>query len=233
MEKIPDGQANLRDEIIRNLGSVYHAPGASRVTSTWEEPLLDALLHNVSDARAVHAVTPFFEESGGPGVFDALARRLGSVKGRLYTSTTDADGRARVYGPPEKLRELITKGGWELHGVKKVWDGDEDDAPLRELHGKFLSVTDSNGIRAMFGSANLTRAALLERSPEANVELVVIEHQSAAELRQALPKLPACRRMRWRSRSPSIPTKIILLVPGRAGTSWRRRTRRRPGVCLS
>lgn len=187
-ERIPDGHADLRDEIIRNLSSVHHTQGASRVTSTYEEPLLDALLHNASDARAVHAVTPFFEESDGPGVFDALERRLGSVKGRLYTSTTDADGTARVYGPPEKLRALITEGGWELHGVKKVWDGDEDDAPLRELHGKLLSVTDANGIRSMLGSANLTRAALLEGAPQANVELVVIEDQSAAELRQALPQ---------------------------------------------
>ncbi|MHB8492656.1 MAG: hypothetical protein ACYDA6_10660, partial [Solirubrobacteraceae bacterium] len=187
-ERIPDGQAALRHEIAASLGRVPQSQGASRVTSTWEEPLLDALLHDVDDARFVHAVTPFFEGSDGPGVFDALHKRLGAVRGRLYTSTADVDGRARVSGPPEKLQALITDGGWELHGVDKVWDGDEDGAPLRELHGKLLSVTNANGTRSMIGSANLTRAALLERAPQANVELVVIESQSAAELKRALPQ---------------------------------------------
>ena len=73
-------------------------------------------------------------------------------------------------------------------------DGDEDDAPLRALHGKLLSATHAGGSRVMIGSANVTRAALLgrastpERSGPANVELVLLRDGSRRACTPLLPQ---------------------------------------------
>jgi hypothetical protein len=186
--RVPVDQGKLGSEILGNLSDVSNMTGSSRVTSSFDEPLLDAILDGVGDVRRVDAVTPFFEGSDGPGVFDELRRRIGSPGGRLYTASEDADGRPCVSGPPEKLRQLTAVGGWELHSVNKVWDGDQEDAPLRGLHGKLLSVAHSGGVRVMIGSANLTRAALLHRAPGANVELVVIADGTNSDLKHMLPQ---------------------------------------------
>lgn len=186
--RIPSDQSKLSEEILGNLREVPSANGNSRVTSTWSGPLLDALLDGLTGVQRVDAVTPFFEGSDGPGVFDELNKRIGSANGRLYTATEEVDGRPRVSGPPEKLRELVAGSKWELRSVNKVWHGDEEGAPLRGLHGKLLGVTNTAGVRLMIGSANLTRAALLHRAPPANVELVVIQDGPASDLKHALPQ---------------------------------------------
>ena len=186
--RIPPDHSKLGVEMTANLRAVPSAGGSSRVASTWSGPLLDAVLDGISGVQRVDAVTPFFEGSDGPGVFDELRERIGSPPGRLYTATDEVDGRTRVSGPPEKLRELTIDDGWELHGVNKVWDGDEEGAPLRGLHGKLLGITHAAGVRLMIGSANLTRAALLHRVPGANVELVVLQDVSASDLKRALPQ---------------------------------------------
>jgi hypothetical protein len=193
IKRIPPDHHKLSLEIPGNLPAVPSASGSARVTSTWSEPLLDALLHGITGVRRVDAVTPFFEGSDGPGVFDELRERIGPQPGRLYTATDDVDGRTRVSGPPEKLRELTSDGRWELHGVNKVWDGDEEGAPLRGLHGKLLGVTHAAGVRLMVGSANLTRAALLHQAPTGNVELVVLQDVAASDLKHALPQATRLR----------------------------------------
>lgn len=188
---IPPEQGN--EPLVPSLSEVPPADGDSKLMSTWDGSLLDALLDGLECVKRVDAVSPFFEGSDGPGVFDRLAKRIGAVRGRLFTSTVDDVGRPPlVSGPPDKLRELITTGGWTLHSVKKEWEGDEDGAPLRGLHGKLLGIVHATGARVMMGSANLTRAALLGSAPNgANVELVVIEECTTNDLTQALPQATA------------------------------------------
>ena len=186
--KIPVAQRTSRAELAGNLASVPHAKGSSRVVSTWDGPLLGTLLEGVQKVSRIDAVTPFFEGTEGAGVFDALEKRLGPVKGRLYTASSNADGHPRIIGPADKLRRLVTSGGWSIYSVNEIWEGDEEGAPLRALHGKLLAVTHAGGVRLMIGSANITRAALLRQAPAANVELVVIEDGGPTDLKNALPQ---------------------------------------------
>lgn len=175
--------------LLARLAEVQDEEGASRVASSFEGPLLESFLDGFGETRRIDAVSPFFEGADGEGVFDRPRSELGQVKGRLFTGTTVADGGADlVSGPPEKLRELIEADRWELHAVAGTWDGDDDDAPPRSLHGKLIALQEDDRARMMTGSANLTRAALLRAVPQGNVELVVIEDCDPKMVRAALPQ---------------------------------------------
>jgi hypothetical protein len=175
--------------LLSRLAEVKDGEGGSRVASSFEGPLLEAFLAGFDGATRIDAVSPFFEGAEGEGVFDRLRKELGPVKGRLFTGTTVAEGGAdQISGPPEKLRELFDVDHWELHAVAETWDGDEDGAPPRSLHGKLLALRGSDRARVMSGSANLTRAALLRAVPQGNVELVVIDDCDPRTVRDALPQ---------------------------------------------
>lgn len=193
-ERVPAGQPTHQAAVRRLLENVADGAGDERVVSTWDEPLLDALFEGTTDVKRLDVTTPFFEGAEGPGVFDALTERAPKARGRLYASTIDNDGRAQVSGPPEKLETLLQTRRWSLHGVRASWDGDEEGAPLRALHGKLLAATHADGTRVMLGSANVTRAALLghastgERAGRANVELVVLRDTTPRDLPRILPQ---------------------------------------------
>lgn len=189
--RIPAQHSERRAGIRAMLDAVPDSRGDERIVSTWDEPLLEAFFASLPDVTALKVVSPFFEGSDGPGVFDALKQRAPTARGELHASVSLDDGKPRMSGPPAKLAELFSTDRWRLHGVRAVWDGDEEGAPLRPLHGKLLTATHSGGSRAMIGSANFTRAALLgraassESSGAANVELVLLRdgsHQASAAL---------------------------------------------------
>jgi len=192
--RVPTGQDQHRASISSMLDGVPAANGNERIVSTWDEPLLDALFDSLPPVKALDIVTPFFEGSDGPGVFDALRQRAGTAGGDLYASVTMDDGTPRMSGPPTKLAEVFSTKKWRLNGVRAVWDGDDEDAPLRALHGKLLAATHAEGVRLMMGSANVTRAALLgrasnpERPGPANVELVLLRDTTRRELTALLPQ---------------------------------------------
>jgi hypothetical protein len=191
---VPAQEAQLWAGISSMLQDVPTGGGQERIASTWDEPLLDALFASLPPVTALDVVTPFFEGSEGPGVFDALRQRAANARGQLYASVTTDEGRPQISGPPAKLAEVFSTKKWRLNRVRAVWDGDEDDAPLRSLHGKLLAATHADGARVMIGSANMTRAALLGRAstPEnpgrANVELVLLRDSTRRELTALLPQ---------------------------------------------
>jgi hypothetical protein len=192
--RVPAGQPRQREAVRAFLDDIPDGPGREWITSTWDAALLDALFDGVRDPRRISVVTPFFEGSEGPGVFDALAERAPNAKGDLYVSVSLDAGSPQIAGPPDKLGPLLATGAWTLHGVRSVWDGDEEAAPLRALHGKVLAVTHADGTRVMVGSANVTRAALLGlasasgRPGPANVELVLFRDTTNRDARAVLPQ---------------------------------------------
>jgi len=192
--RVPTQQPERRAGISAMLKSVPEGGGHERIVSTWDEPLLDAFFASLSPVTTLNVVSPFFEGSDGPGVFDALKQRASTARGELYASVSLDDGKPRISGPPAKLAEIFSTNRWRLHGVRAVWDGDEDDAPLRALHGKLLTATHNGGSRVMIGSANFTRAALLgrastsKRSGPANVELVLLRDGSRQASTALLPQ---------------------------------------------
>lgn len=192
--RIPTQQPERRAGISAMLESVPDGGGDERIVSTWDEPLLDAFFASLSPVTTLNVVSPFFEGSDGPGVFDALKQRAPTARGELYASVSLDDGKPRMSGPPAKLAELFSTNRWRLHAVRAVWDGDDGDAPLRALHGKLLTATHNGGSRVMIGSANVTRAALLgrastsESSGPANVELVLLRDGSRQASTALLPQ---------------------------------------------
>lgn len=192
--RVPEQQPEHRATIAAMLERVPDRRGNERIVSTWDEPLLDAFFASLPPVTTLNVVSPFFEGAEGPGVFDALKQRADTARGELYASVSVDEGRPRVSGPPAKLAELFATKRWRLYGVRPVWDGDEEHAPLRALHGKLLSATHSGGSRVMIGSANVTRAALLgrastaERSGPANVELVLLRDGSRQACAPLLPQ---------------------------------------------
>ena len=194
VDQIPEEHVQHRLALGTILDGVTPAVGSDRVTSSWDEPLLDALFAGVSKPQALDVVTPFFEGVDGEGVFDSVERRAPGIGGRLFVATTTDHGRPQVTGPPEKLGALIANGRWTMHGVRQTWDGDETGAPARGLHGKLLTLEHADGARTMVGSANVTRAALLGRARRdgsgggSNVETVVLRDASLAAVRRLLPQ---------------------------------------------
>lgn len=192
--RVPEEQAQHRASIRSMLKDVPAGGRHERIVSTWDEPLLDALFASLPPVTALDIVTPFFEGSDGPGVFDALRQRAANARGQLYASVTTDEGTPRISGPPAKLAEVFSTNKWRLNGVRAEWDGDEEGAPLRSLHGKLLAATHPDGARVMIGSANVTRAALLgrastpEKSGLANVELVLLRDCTRRELTALLPQ---------------------------------------------
>lgn len=187
---IPSAQQEHRTALLGVLDGIPSSTdGADRVTSTWEEPLLEALFHGIAAPKQLNVVTPFFEGAEGEGVFDRVRARAPHLSGRLFVSTTTDHGRAKVIGPADKLDELLADDRWTMHGVRTTWDGDEPGAPERGLHGKALSLEHGGGTRVMVGSANVTRAALLERAPRgSNVEIVLLRDMSTRNARDVLPQ---------------------------------------------
>lgn len=192
--RVPAQHADRRAGISAMLDGFPVVSANERIVSSWDEPLMEALFASLPPVEAVEVVTPFFEGSEGPGVFDDLRKRAPTARGELYTSVTIDDGTPRISGPPAKLAEVFRTKKWRLNSVRAVWDGDDDDAPLRSLHGKLLAATHADGSRVMIGSANVTRAALLgrannsESSGRANVELVLLRDTTRRELTALLPQ---------------------------------------------
>lgn len=193
-DRIPLGQTEQRETVRSLLDHIAASSGDERIVSTWDEVLFDALFEGLVEPRGIDVVTPFFEGSDGPGVFDAFASRAGQARGTLYASISLETERPQIIGPPEKLTDVFRTGRWQLRGVRATWDGDEHGAPMRALHGKLLAVTHREGSRVMVGSANVTRAALLgrastgERTGSANVELVLLRDGARRDLRDVLPQ---------------------------------------------
>ena len=181
--------ANVAAELARLVAQVPDGPGSSRLASSWDGPIADALLDGITNARTIDVVTPFFEGEGGPGMFDRLSRHLGAkAKARIWTTVERIDGRDVVRGPEEKLRALLDSKTWSLSSVNSTWDGDEEDAPLRALHGKLIAVEHGGSIRVLVGSPNATQAALLSRAPQGNVELGVLTEIPSRALAGLLPQ---------------------------------------------
>lgn len=184
-ERVP----NVADELAQLAARIPDGPGSSRLASSWDGPIADALLDGITNARTIDVVTPFFEGEDGPGVFDRLNSHLGAkAKGRIWTTVERADGRDVVRGPEDKLRALLDSKRWSLSSVNSRWDGDEEDAPLRALHGKLIAVGHDGGTRVLVGSPNATRAALLSRPPQGNVELGVLTDIPSRSLAHLLPQ---------------------------------------------
>lgn len=194
--RIPSAQSTHRTALAGVLDGIPSAPnGQDRVTSTWDEPLLDALFEGIAAPERIDIVTPFFEGATGDGVFDAIRARAPRISGRLFVSTSTDHGRVQVLGPADKLEALLAEGGWTLHGVRTVWDGDEAGAPERGLHGKALILEHSDGSRTMVGSANVTRAALLGQAPgQSNVEIVVLRNGTSKQAQGVLPQADELKR---------------------------------------
>ena len=87
----------------RSLKRVPEGRGDERIVSTWDEPLLDAFFGSLPPVTTLNVVSPFFEGSDGPGVFDALKQRAETARGELYASVSFDEGKPRVSGPPAKL----------------------------------------------------------------------------------------------------------------------------------
>lgn len=192
--RIPEQQLGRRAGIEAMLEAVPDSRGDERIVSTWDEPLLDAFFASLPNVTKLNVVSPFFEGSDGPGVFDALTKQAPTARGELYASVSADDEELRLSGPPAKLTDLFATDRWRLHGVRAVWDGDDEGAPLRQLHGKLLTATHADGSRMMIGSANFTRAALLGRaatsdsSGVSNVELVLLRDGSRQASASLLPQ---------------------------------------------
>lgn len=176
-------------ELAARVAQVPAGPGESRLASSWERPVLDAFLDGITHSQHVDIVTPFFEGEEGPGLFDELHRRLGSkLRGTIWTTVEASEQGPTVRGPEEKLQDLFKSGLWDLRAVGSVWQGDEEDAPLRSLHGKILAVRQGEKVRLVVGSPNATRAAMLGVAPRGNVELGVVVEVPVRRLKNLLPQ---------------------------------------------
>ena len=141
------------------------------------------------DANAIEVVSPFFEGEEGTGIFDILAERLPEAHGRLFLrAQTAGDGVLEVFAPEAKIKAAVDGGQWSLHQVLDTWEGDDEGAPPRTLHGKMVALKRANRAVAMVGSPNLTRAALLHKAPGGNVEIAVLAEMSARSLAALVPQ---------------------------------------------
>jgi hypothetical protein len=157
--------------------------------STFDGSLLERLIDTMPDANAIEVVSPFFEGEEGPGIFDILATRLPQAHGRLFVrAQTAGDGVLEVFAPEAKIKAAVDGGQWSLHQVLDTWEGDDEGAPPRTLHGKLLALKRANRAVAMVGSPNLTRAALLHKPPGGNVEIAVLAEMSARGLAALVPQ---------------------------------------------
>jgi hypothetical protein len=190
--------AERRDDVSRLRSALTGVPtggSGTRLVSSWDGPLLASFREGLGPASRVDVVTPFFETEGdedrpreGEGALERIDQLGSAPKGRLFVSAQALENRLEIRGPREKIDELLRSGRWTLHRVAEEWHGDQEGAPLRALHGKMLAACDDSRCRVMFGSANITNAALLHSAPGSNVELVVLAEMTPAQLRQLLPR---------------------------------------------
>ncbi len=167
-----------RDEVLglsKRLSERAGTTGRSSLLSSWDGPLLEAALAGVGPLSRVDVVSPFLEGEEGAGVFDALDHDR--LHGRLFLDADETDDGLAARGPQAKIDQLMATRRWTLYRVRRQWNGDDEDARLRRLHGKVLSLVTGRRARVLVGSANVTRAALLGTpggSPPGNVELCVL-----------------------------------------------------------
>ncbi len=163
--------------------------GATTLVSSFDGPLLPRVLADAGDVTDVDVVSPFFEDEGGPGVFDRLEEAFPKLRGRLFVRAQDDDGHVVIRGPEEKLTRLLSSGRWSVFRVRRQWDGDVGDPPPRHLHGKLLILRAARQATALVGSANVTRAALLS-SPTTggNAELCGLFTLSSRDADRLLPQ---------------------------------------------
>jgi hypothetical protein len=190
--------AERRDDVSRFRSALAAVPtggSGTRLVSSWDRSLLASFREGLPSVSRVDVVTPFFETVGAEelgdeseGALDQIDRLGSAPRGRLFVSAQALENRLEIRGPREKIDELLRSGRWTLHRVAEEWEGDQEGAPLRALHGKMLAACDDSRCRVMVGSANITNAALLRRAPGANVELVVLAEMTPAQLRQLLPQ---------------------------------------------
>lgn len=172
--------------LAQRLSTSWEGKAESRLLSSWDGPLLRRVTEGVDELHRVYVVSPFFEGEEGPGVLDQLEKHKPS--GRIYLAATDVDGRLQTRGPEHKIDALLATGRWSLHRVHEQWDGDDEEARLRILHGKLLAVVAGRRVSVIVGSANVTRAALLHPAPSGNVELVVAFDTDVTHLDRLLPQ---------------------------------------------
>lgn len=183
-------QSTPLEPFLERVRTIDGAPSQGlQLLTTFDHALLEQALQSMDEVTAVEIVSPFFEGEGGPGVFDVLRERFPRARGRLFVrAQTGDDGVEEVFAPASKVAPLLDEGGWSLHQVLDTWEGDEDDAPPRGLHGKLLALRHRRRAIAMIGSPNFTRAALLEPAPIGNVEAAVLVDLSTRRLDDLLPQ---------------------------------------------
>jgi hypothetical protein len=188
LEPIAQTQLEPFIELMRTIRApIGPFGGGPQLVSSFDEPLIDSALSATDGISSVDVVTPFLEGEGGAGVFDRLESEHPSLSGTLYLRAEDSEGTPVIRGPEEKLRRLLDNGRWQARRVRAEWEGDEEDAPARELHGKLLALRKGKRAIALVGSANVTAAALLGSPPHGNVEICCLLELKTRELEAILP----------------------------------------------
>lgn len=189
----PERRSDI-DDVIAQVARIPSGDSGSQLLSSWDAPLFPEVSRGLGGIRRVDVVTPFFEGEDGDGVLERLDGIGDRPRGRLFVSAQASEQGLEIRGPREKIDALLATGRWELHRVAEAWEGDQEGAPLRGLHGKLLALCNGSRCRVIVGSANVTRAAMLRAAPEGNVELVVVADTTPGRLAHLLPQSTPLRR---------------------------------------